>query len=135
MKKNIPKKMATIGGVLIALSGLLNVLLGIQIGAWYYEVYPGGNMGHVGILAGVAAVVLGLAIIFVIAPLYNKGQPAYHLLAGILTIVLGHIGAIAGAIFVGTLGAIMCYIGGIWILWTGIQPSLPLKSRDKMIKD
>lgn len=38
---------ATVGGVLITASGLLNVVLGARIGALLYEAYPGGRMGQV----------------------------------------------------------------------------------------
>ena len=116
MKRYIPKRLATIGGILIFTSGLLNTILGLQIGAVYYEVYPGGHMGHVGILAGLAALVLGLAIVFLVVPLYRKDQRGVLLLAGILTMILGHLGAIAGALYIGTLGVLLCYIAGIWIL-------------------
>ncbi|MCK5454797.1 MAG: hypothetical protein KAJ16_10565 [Calditrichia bacterium] len=121
MKKHIPKRLATIGGILISISGLLNTILGLQIGAIYYEVYPGGNMGHVGIVAGLAALVLGLAIVFLVVPLYRKDQRGLLILAGILTLILGHLGAIAGALYIGTLGVILCYIAGIWILLAGLK--------------
>jgi len=116
MKRHIPERLATIGGILISVSGLLNTILGLQIGAIYYEVYPGGNMGHVGMVAGLAALVLGIAIVFPVATLYRKDNRRHLFLAGILTIILGHLGAIAGALYIGTLGLILCYIAGIWIL-------------------
>ena len=28
--------------------------------------------------------------------------------------VLGHLGAIAGALYVGTIGVLLCYVAGIW---------------------
>jgi len=121
IKKHIPARLAKIGGILIIVSGLLNIILGLKIGALYYEVYPGGNMGHVGILAGVLAVILGLAIVFLVTPLYMKNQRSLLNLAGILPIIIGHLAAIAGALYVGTLGLILCYISGIWILWAGFK--------------
>jgi hypothetical protein len=121
MVRGVPERLATIGGILIFISGLLNTILGIQIGAVYYEVYPGGYMGHVGILAGLAALVLGLAIVFLVVPLYRKDQRGVLLLAGILTMILGHLGAIAGALYIGTLGVLLCYIAAIWILLIGLK--------------
>jgi uncharacterized BrkB/YihY/UPF0761 family membrane protein len=112
----IPKRLAFTGGILMAASGVVNAVLGIRTGALYYDVYPGGNMGHVGIVAGIGAVVLGLVIIFLVVPLYNKPQRGYIALAGVLTIVLGHLGAVAGAIYVGTVGLLLCYIAGFWAL-------------------
>lgn len=41
-----------VGGLLIAISGAVNIILGAQIGAILYTVYPGGYMGHVGIVDG-----------------------------------------------------------------------------------
>jgi len=64
-----PKLIATIGGILISLSGVVSIILGIKINAPFYDVYPGGKMGHIGILAGVAAVVIGLISIFGLMPL------------------------------------------------------------------
>jgi hypothetical protein len=123
MKSQIPPKLALIGGILIIISGILNVILGIKIDALYYEVYPGGHMGHVGVLSGLAAVILGFIIVFLVVPLYRKVNRAYRFLAGLLTIVLGHLGAITGALYVGTLGVILCYIAGVWIFVTGMKAS------------
>ena len=109
-----PKKLAMIGGYLIIASGVVNAALGMGIGALYYDPYPGGNMGHVGILAGIAAIILGLVIVFLVVPLYDKQKKAYIALAGLLTVILGHLGAIAGAIYVGTAGLLLCYVSGFW---------------------
>ncbi|UCD18863.1 MAG: hypothetical protein JSU64_03275 [candidate division WOR-3 bacterium] len=112
----IPKRLALIGGILIAGSGIVNAILGLSIGAIYYDVYPGGNMGHVGILAGVAAIVLGLLIIFVVRPLYYRQQRLLVALGGLLTALLGHAGAVAGALYIGTLGLLLCYVAGFWAI-------------------
>lgn len=64
MEKSPPWKISAAGGIFITLSGILNLSLGIQIGAFHYEPYPGGKMGHVGITAGLAAIGIGLVIIF-----------------------------------------------------------------------
>ncbi len=112
----IARKLTIIGGILIAASGLVNTVLGMSIGALYYDVYPGGRMGHVGIFAGILAVILGLLIVFVVVPLYNRRKRSRIALGGILTVVLGHLGAVAGAIYIGTLGLLLCYIAGFWML-------------------
>ena len=112
----IRRKLALIGGYLIIASGIANAALGMSIGAIYYEVFPGGDMGHVGIIAGIAATIIGILIVWVVEPLYDRQKRPYLALAGILTVVLGHIGAIAGAIYIGTLGLLLCYVAGFWTL-------------------
>ncbi|UCF70457.1 MAG: hypothetical protein JSW49_09715 [candidate division WOR-3 bacterium] len=111
-----PKRLASIGGILITAGGVVNAILGLSIGALFYDVYPGGNMGHVGILAGIAAIVLGILIVFCVRPLYDRQKRKYIALGGILTVILGHLGAVTGAIYVGTLGLLFCYIAGFWTL-------------------
>jgi uncharacterized BrkB/YihY/UPF0761 family membrane protein len=124
MNISVPKRLATVGGVLISISGIVNSLLGIRIGALVYDAYPGGRMGHVGIVAGVIAVVIGLVIIYVIVPIYNRETRGFIVLGGILTIVFGHLGGIAGAIYIGTLGVLLCYIAGIWLLVVAIRSAI-----------
>ena len=121
MNVKAPKRLATVGGVLIIISGIVNSLLGIRIGALVYDIYPGGRMGHVGIIAGIIAAAIGLIIVFVIVPIYERKPNSYLLLSGILTIVLGHLGAIAGALYIGTLGVLLCYIAGIWVIVTAVR--------------
>lgn len=111
-----PKLLATLGGVLISLSGIVSILLGIKIKALVYDVYPGGKMGHIGVLAGIVAVLIGLIIVLGLLPLYDASETTLLVLGAILTIVLGHLGAVAGAIYVGTAGVVLCYIAGIWQL-------------------
>lgn len=110
------KKLAAVGGALIFISGIVNALLGLKIGAIFYEVYPGGYFGHVGILAGIGAILIGLIIILGIVRIYESKNRWYILLGGLLTIVVGHIGGIAGAIYVGTVGVVLCYITGVWLI-------------------
>ena len=112
------KRLAVAGGTLLALSGIANTILGIQTGILIYEPYPGGKLGDVGIVAGLVAFVIGLAIIFLVSPLYVQKSRKALVWGGILTIILGHLGAIAGALFIGTAGMILCYIAGIWVLIT-----------------
>lgn len=116
MSYTTQKKLAEVGGSLIFVSGIVNTLLGIKIGALLYEVYPGGYFGHVGILAGIGAILIGLILILGIVRIYESKNRWYILLGGLLTIVVGHIGGIAGAIYVGTVGVLLCYITGIWLI-------------------
>ena len=120
VKLGIPRKLAFIGGLLIALSGVVNAILGAQIGALIYDAYPGGNMGHVGIIAGIGAIAIGLAILLWILPLYKQQKRGLIALGGILTVVLGHVGAVWGAIYVGTVGLLLCYVAGFWLILVAI---------------
>jgi len=110
------RKLAEVGGSLIFVSGIMNALLGLKIGALFYEIYPGGYFGHVGILAGIAAILIGLIIMLGIVRIYESKNRRYILSGGLLTIVVGHIGGIAGAIYVSTVGVLLCYITGIWLI-------------------
>jgi uncharacterized BrkB/YihY/UPF0761 family membrane protein len=121
MNLSIPRKLAKIGGILIVISGIVNTVLGIRIGAIYYDIYPGSKMGHVGIIVGIIAFLIGLALILFIVPLYYRKNRRIILLGGILTLVLGHLGAIAGSIYIGTVGVILCYIAGIWTIIVTIR--------------
>jgi len=118
MNENIPRKIAAAGGIFITLGGILNLILGIQIGALHYYPYPGGKMGHVGITAGVAAILLGVSIVFALPLLYKHQDRRIRILGGVLTVIRGHTGAVFGALYVGTGGVILCYVGGIWLtIW------------------
>jgi hypothetical protein len=112
----MPKKIATMGAALIVVSGVVNTILGAKIGAVLYEIYPGGKMGHVGVIAGVAALVIGFVIVFIAVPLYRHGNRRLVVAGGTLTVILGHVGAVAGALYIGTLGALLCYIAGLWVI-------------------
>lgn len=116
IKDSIPRKIAAAGGIFITLSGILNLVLGIQIGALHYYPYPGGKMGHVGITAGLAAFLIGVLITFALPLLYKHQDRRLRILGGLLTVILGHAGAVFGALYVGTVGVILCYVGGIWLL-------------------
>lgn len=112
----VPRRISAAGGFFIILSGLLNLILGIQIGALYYDPYPGGRMGHVGMIAGVIAVAIGLVILFALPLLYGSSNRGSRILGAVLTFVLGHAGAVFGALYLGTIGVLLCYLGGIWLL-------------------
>ena len=116
MKARIPSRLAAGGGILVVISGVMNAVLGVHIGALWYDIYPGGRMGHVGIIAGACAIAIGLIILFAVIPLYEHRNRGLVLLGGILTIVLGHMGAIAGMLYIGTSGMVLCYIAGIWLI-------------------
>jgi hypothetical protein len=121
MKVEAPKKIATLGGILLSISGVVNFVLGARIGALVYDAYPGGKMGHVGVVAGLLAIVIGIIIIFVVVPLYEHRNRWLLALAGILTIVIGHAGAVAGAIYVGTVGVALCFTAGMWVLIAAVR--------------
>lgn len=117
MKDSTPRKIAAAGGIMIILSGITNTILGIQIGAIYYYPYPGGRMGHVGIIAGIIATAIGLMILLGLPRLYKAQIHRLKILGGVLTLILGHAGAVFGALYVGTLGVFLCYLSGIWLLF------------------
>lgn len=108
MENHIPKRAAAAGGIFIVLSA--------QIGALYYAPYPGGRMGHVGIIAGLVAVLIGALILFFIPRLYNRENKKQRILGAALTILLGHMGSVFGALYIGTVGLVLCYLAGIWLL-------------------
>ncbi len=116
MKIHIPKRFAAAGGIFIVLSGALNFILSAQIGALYYDPYPGGRMGHVGIIAGLIAVLIGALILFFIPRLYGREEKKHRILGAALTMVFGHLGSIFGALYLGTVGVVLCYLAGIWLL-------------------
>lgn len=114
MDAQIPRTAGITGGVLILASGIVSALLGLRMGAFFYEPDPGGRFGHVGIVAGLAAVAIGMVIVWLAARQYQ--HKSRRIAAAILTMLLGHAGAIAGALIVGTAGMILCYVAGIWLL-------------------
>ena len=82
MDLEIPRKLALFGG-LIPISGLVNTALGLEINALVYDLYPGGSLGHVGILTGIGALLLGLVIIFAVLRLYKREKSHLVALAGV----------------------------------------------------
>ena len=61
---------------------------------------------------------------------HEPKQPIWKIVFGLLTVILGHLGAIAGALLVGTAGMLLCYISGIWLVVVGIRNLVPrLRSR------
>jgi hypothetical protein len=117
-------RIAQLGGLLIFISGVVNLLLGVQVGAVYYEIYPGGRLGHVGIVSGIAAMVIGVLIVHVAAPRLSRvgdaaGAPdgGHPSRGALLVFALGLVGAITGALYVGTLGMVLCCVAAGWALF------------------
>ena len=118
------KRIAQLGGLLIFISGVVNLLLGIQVGAVIYEIHPGGRMGHVGIVSGIVAMMIGVLIVHVAAPLLGRtGDAAQALDRGrrrrgaLLVFGLGLLGAITGALYIGTAGMVLCCLAAGWALF------------------
>ncbi|MFH1313464.1 MAG: hypothetical protein ABIJ00_09625 [Candidatus Eisenbacteria bacterium] len=119
MNTRVPGLLTTIGGALIVASGIVSLAVALTFGAVLYEVDPNGLFGHVGIVAGIAAMAIG-TFLFWFGRL-ERTTPGHLVLAGLATIVLGHLGAITGALFVGTAGVLCCYVGGIWFLVLAVK--------------
>ena len=118
------KRIAQLGGILIFISGVVNLLLGMQVGAVLYEIYPGGRLGHVGIVSGLVAMVMGVLIVHVAAPrLSSVGDAAEVTEAGrrrngaLLVFASSLLGAITGALYVGTAGLALCCVAAGWALF------------------
>lgn len=118
--KLFPKAITRTGGILIIISGIVSALLGAKVDAPVYDVYAGGNLGHVGILAGVIAIIIGIVILIWIVPLYDSNRRLDIFLASILTVILGHLGGKGGVVYVGTIGVFLCYFAGIFHFWRQI---------------
>ena len=102
--------------VLIVASGVLSSILGLKIGALIQAPDPGGRFGHVGAISGLIAIAIGASIVWLVWVRYPFESRKHRIVTAILLIVLGHAGAVAGALIVGTAGAILCYALGIWLL-------------------
>ena len=118
------KRIAQLGGIFVFISGVVNLLLGVQVGAVFYEIYPGGRLGHVGIVSGMVAMVLGVLIVHVAAPrLSGVGDTAEAPDRGrrrngaLLVFAFGLLGAITGALYVGTIGMALCCVAAGWALF------------------
>ena len=113
------EKLALAGGILIVASGLVSIWIGAREGFMRYEPDPGGLFGHVGILSGAIAIVIGGTLIWI--ALHEPAGPRGKIVVGLCTVVLGHLGAIAGALLVGTAGMLLSYIAGIWLVVRGVR--------------
>ncbi len=112
METRMPGRLTMIGGALIIASGVVSLVIALSFGAVLYEVDPNGLFGHVGIVAGLVAIVIG-ALLFWFGRLEHT-TPGRLVLAGLVSIILGHLGAVAGALLVGTAGVLCCYVAGVW---------------------
>ena len=119
------KRIAQLGGLLIFISGVVNLLLGIQVGAVFYEIHPGGRLGHVGIVSGLVAMVMGVLLVHVAAPRLGragatslesdgKSEPGRRKHGAILVFCLGLMGSITGALYIGTVGMALCCVAAGW---------------------
>lgn len=115
------KRIAQLGGLLIFISGVVNLLLAIQVGAIIYEIYPGGRMGHVGIVSGIVAMAMGVLIVHVAAPRLGLAEASAQesdrkrwRSGAFLVFALGLLGAITGALYVGTAGMVLCCVAAGW---------------------
>jgi hypothetical protein len=112
------EKLALAGGILIIASGVVSIWVGGRAGYMLYEPDPGGLFGHVGILAGITAILIGSVLVWI--ALHEPAGPIGKVTVGLLTVVLGHLGGIAGALLIGTAGLILCYVTGIWLVVRGL---------------
>jgi hypothetical protein len=119
------KRIAQLGGLLIFISGIVNLLLGIQVGAIFYEIHPSGRLGHVGIVSGMVAIAMGVLLVHVAAPRLDPGYDAdippdsgsgrrRRQRGALLVFALGLLGSITGALYVGTAGMALCCVASGW---------------------
>ncbi len=119
MKTRIPQRLTMIGGALIITSGLVSLFIALTFGAVLYEVDPNGIFGHVGIIAGLVAMVIGALLLWF--GRLKHSTPGRLVLAGLVSIILGHLGAVAGALLVGTAGVLCCYVAGVWFFVLAVK--------------
>ncbi|MFC2139511.1 hypothetical protein ACFLR4_02510 [Bacteroidota bacterium] len=119
-------KLAFIGGALIAASGFVSIFIGVREGFIYYQPDPAGLFGHVGVVSGLIAIVIGAILIWIAK--HEPDNPIAKIAAGLLTAVIGHLGAIAGALLVGTAGLLLSYIAGFWLMGRGVRLLLKRKA-------
>ena len=101
------------------LSGFVSLIISIPIGAAFNKIDPNGLFGHIGIINGIIAIIIGCLLLWSSHQYYLF--PFRIILKGIFTIIISHIGAIYGALLIGTAGLILCYIAGIWYIIIGFK--------------
>jgi hypothetical protein len=107
------------GAVLIFLSGIVSIVVSIPVKAVYNGVDPNGLFGHIGIVNGVLAMIIG-GFLFWLSRQALKNA-LLTVVSGILMVVIGHLGAVMGVLLVGTAGLLLCYIAGFWSIVLGIK--------------
>ena len=107
------------GAVLIFLSGIVSIVVSIPVKAVYNGVDPNGLFGHIGIVNGVLAMIIG-GFLFWLGRQVLKNA-LLTVVSGILMVVIGHLGAVMGVLLVGTAGLLLCYIAGFWSIVLGIK--------------
>jgi hypothetical protein len=117
--KNTRELVLRTGAVLIFLSGIVSIVVSIPIGAVYNGVDPNGLFGHIGIVNGILAMIIGGFLFWLSRQVLKNAL--LILVSGILMVVVGHLGAVMGAMLVGTAGAILCYAAGFWSIGLGIK--------------
>lgn len=117
--KRTRRRLAIAGGILIIMSGFVSIFIGIRGGFIQTHPDPAGLFGHIGVLTGIKAVVIG-GLLTVMA-FYKPAKPIWKIVLGLFTVVFGHLGAIAGALLVGTAGLLLCYIAVFWLMGIGIR--------------
>ena len=118
--KNITRELVLrTGAVLIFLSGIVSIVVSIPVKAVYNGVDPNGLFGHIGIVNGVLAMIIG-GFLFWLSRQALKNA-LLTVVSGILMVVVGHLGAVMGVLLVGTAGLLLCYIAGFWSIVLGIK--------------
>ena len=107
------------GAVLIFLSGIVSIVVSIPVKAVYNGVDPNGLFGHIGIVNGVLAMIIG-GFLFWLSRQALKNA-LLTVVSGIVMVVVGHLGAVMGVLLVGTAGLLLCYIAGFWSIVLGIK--------------
>jgi len=107
------------GAVLIFLSGIVSIVVSIPVKAFYNGVDPNGLFGHIGIVNGVLAMIIGGFLFWLSRQVLKNAL--LTVVSGILMVVVGHLGAVMGVLLVGTAGLLLCYIAGFWSIVLGIK--------------
>ena len=107
------------GAVLIFLSGIVSIVVSIPVKAVYNGVDPNGLFGHIGIVNGVLAMIIGGFLFWLSRQVLKNAL--LTVVSGILMVVVGHLGAVMGVLLVGTAGLLLCYIAGFWSIVLGIK--------------
>jgi hypothetical protein len=117
--KNIRSFILRSGAVLIFFSGIVSIVVSIPVKAVFNGVDPNGLFGHIGIVNGILSMIIGAFLFWLSRQVFKKAL--LTMVSGILMVVVGHLGAVMGALLVGTGGLLLCYIAGFWSIGLGIK--------------